>query len=51
LRGCGLAKKRPTSSCSGPGIIKAVVDNEIVPHETPIASARVVALCPPMTGG
>lgn len=34
-----------------PEIVKAALDNEIVPHSTPIGSARVVALFPPMTGG
>ncbi len=34
-----------------PGLIKAALDTEIVPHSTPIGNARVVALFPPMTGG
>ena len=32
-------------------VIRAAVDNKIVPHDASIASARVVALFPPMTGG
>ncbi|MBL8594375.1 MAG: MoaD/ThiS family protein [Devosia sp.] len=34
-----------------PSLIKAALDTEIVPHSTPIANAKVVALFPPMTGG
>ena len=34
-----------------PEIIKAAIDTRIVPHDAPIAGARVVALFPPMTGG
>ncbi len=34
-----------------PEIIKAAIDAKIVPHTTPIAGAKVVALFPPMTGG
>jgi molybdopterin synthase sulfur carrier subunit len=34
-----------------PEIIKAAIDARIVPHDAPIAGARVVALFPPMTGG
>lgn len=34
-----------------PELIKAAIDAEIVPHTSPIAGARVVALFPPMTGG
>ncbi len=34
-----------------PEIIKAALDNEIVPHTAPIGAARVIALFPPMTGG
>lgn len=36
---------------ANPKIIRAAVDTRIVPHETPIAGASVVALFPPMTGG
>ena len=34
-----------------PEIIKAAIDARIVPHDTPIAGAKIVALFPPMTGG
>ena len=34
-----------------PSLIKAAIDTEIVPHSTPIANAKVIALFPPMTGG
>jgi len=34
-----------------PQLIKAALDTEIVPHTTPIGSAKVIALFPPMTGG
>lgn len=34
-----------------PSLIKAALDTEIVPHSTPIANAKVIALFPPMTGG
>ena len=34
-----------------PNLIKAALDTEIVPHSTPIANAKVIALFPPMTGG
>ncbi len=34
-----------------PQLIKAALDTTIVPHDTPIGDARVVALFPPMTGG
>jgi molybdopterin synthase sulfur carrier subunit len=34
-----------------PLLIKAALDTQIVPHSTPIGSAKVVALFPPMTGG
>ena len=34
-----------------PELVKAALDTEVVPHETPIGNARVVALFPPMTGG
>jgi len=34
-----------------PELIKAAIDNEIVPHSTLLGNARVVALFPPMTGG
>ncbi|HTJ56372.1 MAG TPA: molybdopterin converting factor subunit 1 [Devosiaceae bacterium] len=36
---------------ANPKIIRAAVDTEIVPHDAPIAGAKVVALFPPMTGG
>ncbi len=32
-------------------LIKAALDARLVPHETPLAGAAVVALFPPMTGG
>ena len=31
--------------------IKAAIDEEIVPLDTPLGDARTVALFPPMTGG
>jgi len=34
-----------------PEIIKAAIDTKIVSHAALIASAKVVALFPPMTGG
>ena len=34
-----------------PHLIKAALDADIVDHHTPIGSAKVVALFPPMTGG
>jgi molybdopterin synthase sulfur carrier subunit len=34
-----------------PEILKASIDSKIVPHTTPIAGARTIALFPPMTGG
>jgi molybdopterin synthase sulfur carrier subunit len=34
-----------------PEIIKAAIDTKIVSHDALIASAKVVALFPPMTGG
>lgn len=34
-----------------PELVKAALDTEVVSHDTPIGSARVVALFPPMTGG
>jgi sulfur-carrier protein len=34
-----------------PAIFKTALDARIVPHGTPIAGARVIALLPPMTGG
>ncbi|MGV8831883.1 MAG: molybdopterin converting factor subunit 1 [Devosia sp.] len=32
-------------------LIKSAVDAKLVPHETPIAGASVIAFFPPMTGG
>ncbi len=32
-------------------VIKAAVDEEIVPLDTPLGAAKTVALFPPMTGG
>lgn len=32
-------------------VIKAAVDEEIVPLDTPLGDARTVAIFPPMTGG
>lgn len=32
-------------------LIRAAIDDELVDHGTPIASASTVALFPPMTGG
>jgi molybdopterin synthase sulfur carrier subunit len=32
-------------------VIKAAVDEEIVPLDTPLGGAQTVALFPPMTGG
>lgn len=32
-------------------LIKAAIDAKLVTHDAPIASARIVALFPPMTGG
>lgn len=34
-----------------PEIIRAAIDAKLVPHSTPIAGAKVIALFPPMTGG
>jgi molybdopterin synthase sulfur carrier subunit len=34
-----------------PQLIKAALDTAIVSHSTPIGSAKVIALFPPMTGG
>ena len=34
-----------------PELIKAALDTDVVAHDTPIGTARVVALFPPMTGG
>lgn len=31
--------------------IRAAIDDELVEHDTPLGSARTVALFPPMTGG
>ncbi|MGV8854944.1 MAG: molybdopterin converting factor subunit 1 [Devosia sp.] len=32
-------------------LIRSAVDARLVPHETPIAGASVIAFFPPMTGG
>ncbi|MBU1304241.1 MAG: molybdopterin converting factor subunit 1 [Alphaproteobacteria bacterium] len=32
-------------------LIRSAVDAKLVPHDTPIAGASVVAFFPPMTGG
>jgi sulfur-carrier protein len=32
-------------------IFKTALDARIVPHDTPLAGAQVIALLPPMTGG
>lgn len=32
-------------------VIRAAVDDELVPHDAPITNAQTVALFPPMTGG
>ena len=34
-----------------PAIFKTALDARIVPHDAPIAGAKVIALLPPMTGG
>ncbi|MDB5528986.1 MAG: molybdopterin synthase sulfur carrier subunit [Devosia sp.] len=34
-----------------PAIFKTALDARIVPHGTPLADAKVIALLPPMTGG
>jgi molybdopterin synthase sulfur carrier subunit len=34
-----------------PAIFKTALDARIVPHDTPLAGAKVIALLPPMTGG
>jgi sulfur-carrier protein len=34
-----------------PELVKAAIDNEIVPHTALLGNAKVVALFPPMTGG
>ena len=34
-----------------PELIKTAIDTRIVPHDTPLNGAKVVALFPPMTGG
>jgi molybdopterin synthase sulfur carrier subunit len=34
-----------------PKVIRAAIDREHVPHETPVREAREVAFFPPMTGG
>jgi molybdopterin synthase sulfur carrier subunit len=34
-----------------PKIFKTALDAKIVPHDTPIAGAKIIALLPPMTGG
>ena len=33
------------------GLIKSARDARLVPHDTPIAGASVIALFPPITGG
>lgn len=32
-------------------LIRAALDSELVPHDTPLAGATTLALFPPMTGG
>jgi sulfur-carrier protein len=39
------------AAMSNPKIIRAALDARIVPPETAIAGASVIALFPPMTGG
>ncbi len=34
-----------------PELVRAAIDTKIVPHETPLNGAKVVAFFPPMTGG
>lgn len=34
-----------------PAIFKTALDARIVPHTTPLAGAKIIALLPPMTGG
>jgi molybdopterin synthase sulfur carrier subunit len=34
-----------------PAIFKTALDARIVPHDTPLAGAKIIALLPPMTGG
>ena len=34
-----------------PEIIRAAIDAKLVPHDSPISGAKVIALFPPMTGG
>lgn len=34
-----------------PELLRAALDTRIVPHDTPLNGAKVVALFPPMTGG
>ena len=39
------------SALANPKSIRAALDARIVPPETPLAGAKIVALFPPMTGG